>query len=212
MAERDDTPTAYLEFLAKYPDSEFAEMARERIEALKESGAWERAQFRDTQPGYTGFIEKFPDSAFVADAQQKLLELQRDDAWAIAQAADSAEVLTAFLRDYPNAPQTEQAQELMAELEATRAREMPVAPTERPGDSRIQLASFHTALAADTELRRLVVLFPDALLGPITIQSPREGDSNPMFVLKTVPMTQEEAQTACRKLTELEQVCLIVKR
>lgn len=212
MAERDDTPTAYLEFLAKYPDSEFAEMARERIEALKESGAWERAQFRNTQPGYTGFIEKFPDSAFVADAEQKLLELQRDDAWAIAQAADSPEVITAFLRDYPNAPQTEQAQELLAELEATRAREMPVAPTQRPGDFRIQLASFRTALAAETELRRLVVLFPDALLGPITIQSPREGDSNPMFVLKTVPMTQEEAQMACRKLTELEQVCLIVKR
>jgi hypothetical protein len=212
MAERDDTPTAYLEFLAKYPDSEFAEMARERIEALKESGAWERAQFRDTQPGYTGFIEKFPDSAFVADAQQKLLELQRDDAWAIAQAADSAELLTAFLRDYPNAPQTEQARELMAELETTRAREKPVAPTERPGDFRIQLASFRTALSADTELRRLVVLFPDALLGPITIQSPREGDSNPMFVLKSVPMNRDEAQTVCQKLTELKQVCLIVKR
>ena len=208
-AERDDTPTAYLEFLAKYSDSAFAEAARQRIGSLKESGAWERAEFRNTRAGYNAFIEKFPDSTFVADAENRIRAMERDDAWAVAQAADSTEVITAFLRDYPEAPQTEQAQELLAALEA---REKPEIPVQRPGDFRIQLASFRTALAADTELRRLVVLFPAALLGPITVESPREGDTNPMFVLKSVPMNREEAQTVCQELTRMQQVCLIVKR
>lgn len=212
IAERDDTPTAYLEYLAKYPDSEFAESARERIEALGKIRAWERTQFRDTEAGYAAFIEKFPDSDFVADAQERILNIQRDEAWAVAQDADSAEVIAAFLEEYPDAPQASEARELMSAIEAAEALRKPPVPTERAGDYRLQLASFRTAKAAETELRRLVVLFPNALLGPITIHPPREDDKNPVFVLKSVPMSNEEAQAACRKLKKLKQVCLIVER
>jgi hypothetical protein len=212
IAERDDTPRAYLEYLAKYPDSEFAEPARERIEALGEIRAWERTQFRDTEAGYAAFIEKFPDSAFVADAQNQILNIQRDEAWAVAQDADSAEVIAAFLKEFPDAPQTSEALELMSAIEAAEVPRKPAVPVERAGDYRLQLASFRTAKAADTELRRLVALFPDALLGPITIRTPHDGDANPMFVLKSVPMSNEEAQAVCRQLKKLKQVCLIVER
>lgn len=208
-ARRDDTPTTYLEFLAKYPDSEYAGTARERMEALKEIGGWERAEFRNNEAGYAAFIEKYPDSERVADARDRIEDLERDEAWAVTQEADSAEVVAAFLRDYPESPQADEARALLADLERMAE---PEVPTERPGDFRIQLAAFRTARAAEQELRRLVALFPDALLGPVTILSPDAEDTNPMFVLKSVPMNWQEAQAVCKKLTGLKQECLVVNR
>jgi len=191
IAERDDTPTAYLEFLAKYPESDFVDLARTRIESLTESRAWERTEFRNTLAGYTAFVEKFPDSAHITDARNRILGIQQEDAWAIAQDADSAPVVAAFLRDHPDAPQATQARELLAALEVHEVRQVrkePEKPAEPPGNFRLQLASFRTARAADTELRRLIALFPDTLPGPIKIQTPGGDDRNPMFVLKSVPM------------------------
>ncbi len=56
LAERDDSKNAYLEFLAKHPDSEFAGDARSRIDALKIINAWERAEFKDSLTAYQAFI------------------------------------------------------------------------------------------------------------------------------------------------------------
>ncbi len=215
IADRDDTPTAYLEFLAKYPESEYVDLARARIESLTESRAWERTQFRNTLAGYTTFVEQFPDSAHVTEAQNRILGIHQEDAWAIAQDADSAAVVAAFLRDYPDAPQATRARELLAVLEAPevrQVREEPEKPAEPRGDFRLQLASFRTARAADTELRRLVALFPDALPRPIKIQTPGIDDKSPMFVLKSVPMSWNEAQTVCTKLVAMNQACLIINR
>jgi hypothetical protein len=212
IAERDDTPTAYLEYLAKYPESEFAELARLRIEALKESRGWERTQFRNTLAGYTAFIEKFPDSAFVADAQTRIAEIRRDDRWAVAQDAGSAAVIETFIRDYPDAPQIDQARDLLATYATLEASKKPEIPVEPPGNFRLQLASFRTARAADTELRRLVELLPNSLPRPIKIHTPGIDDTNPMYVLKSVPMTRDEAQGVCAKLAAKKQVCLIINR
>ena len=158
MTQRDDTPDAYLQFLAKYPDSEQAGAARARIVALKEVRAWERAEFRNNEEAYRAFIEKFPTGEYAAKAHNRITGLKRDNAWAIAQEAESKEVVTAFLRDYPDAPEAKQARELLAELEKI---EKPPRPTERPGDFRLQLAAFRTAKGAEQEVRRLVALFPD---------------------------------------------------
>ena len=42
LAERENTQTGYLEFLAKYPEGELADRARASILTLKEQRAWER--------------------------------------------------------------------------------------------------------------------------------------------------------------------------
>ena len=98
---------------------------------------------------------------------------------------------------------------MLAELEKI---EKPPRPTERPGDFRLQLAAFRTAKGAEQEVRRLVALFPDQLLGPVRIQTPVDDDASRWFLLKSVPMTRGEAQSLCKMLKGRGQNCIIVSR
>jgi hypothetical protein len=209
VAERDDTATAYLEFLAKYPQSAFADEARTRMEDLKEIKAWERAEFRNNEAGFSSFIEKYPQSEFASSAQERIVALKRDEEWAVTQDAESIELLTVFLERYPDAPQAAEAREILDTLEKVKAAE---APAEREGDFRVQLAAFRTAKAADNEVRRLVGLFPETLLGPVRIETPTDDDPRPMFRLKSVPMTWAEAQNTCATLEKRRQPCLVINR
>jgi len=95
LAARDDSPTAYLEFLAKYPDDEKADQARARIEALK---------------------------AIRAD---RILTMQRDADWQVVLDTRSDVIVTAFLERYPEAPQAEEARELLAALQVDQVEEPP---------------------------------------------------------------------------------------
>jgi hypothetical protein len=213
LAERDDTPTAYLEFLAKYPDGEKADQARARIEALKVIRAWERAEFKADESSYRNFIEKYPDSEFAARAKDRILIMQRDADWQAVLDNRSDDDVVAFLERYPDAPQTDEARELLAMLRAEQAallEERP--PPERDGNFRIQLAVFQTAAAAASEVRRLSALFPDTFLGPVHIETPQERGSGKLFRLLSVPMTGEEARAACDQLKKRRQDCLIINR
>lgn len=209
LAERDDTPTAYLEFLAKYPDDAKADQARARIETLKVIHAWERAEFKGAENDYRDFIEKFPDSDFVATAEERILTMQRDADWQVVRDTDSDVVVVAFLERYPDAPQAEEARELLTALQADQVEEP---PPEREGSFRLQLAVFRTPAAADREASRLAKMFPDALLGPIRIETPQERGSGQLFRLLSVPMNGEEARAACNQLKKRRQECLIINR
>ena len=209
MAQRDDTPSAYLEFLAKYPDGQQADQARARIEALKVIRAWERTEFKDNQKAYTAFMEKHPDSEFAPEAQSRISAYQRDALWSLVEAGGGKIFLKAFLQRYPDSPQSEQAREMLAAIEAE---EESLSPAEPAGDFRLQLAAFRTAESADTELRRLVKLFPDTLTGPVHIETPEERGTGRLFILKSIPMSQDEAETACNALKSFGQDCLIIER
>lgn len=208
MAQRDDNPTAFLEFLGKYPDSEYADAARARMEALKEINAWERAKFRNSEAGYAAFMEKYPDSEFGDDVNKRIAGLERDARWAVVKDEDSIEIVAAFLREYPEAPQSEEARELLSALEAREA----ATASERPGDFRLQLAAFRTARAAENEVRRITALFSETLMGPVYIETPAEGAPSSLLILKSVPMNWSEAQAACETLKSYEQTCLIINR
>jgi hypothetical protein len=209
LAERDDSQNAYLEFLAKHPDSEFAEHARRRINELKVLNAWERAKFKDTLDAYEAFISKYDDSEFVADARERVREIQRDDHWERIQTNDDKTAIEAFLEEYPDAPQQEEARSILTTIaEAEEA----ARPNERPGNFRLQLAAFRTAAAAEQELRRLVTLAPEILIGHVRIEMPNQGNEGNMFLLKSVPMTGAEARDACTALKNIGQSCLIINR
>lgn len=212
LASRDDSPETYLEFLAKHPDSEQAEVARQRIAELKVIRAWERAEFKATEEAYAGFVDKYPDSEFVEAAGVRIAAIERDLRWA-AIAGTGAE-LREFLEAYPDAPQAEEAQTLLAEIElAEQAALAAATPKERPGAFRLQLAAFRTPAAAEKEVRRLVDLFPTDLLGPIRIETPADrNNGGSLFLLKTVPMSGDEARKACALLQDRKQQCMIVNR
>ncbi len=214
LASRDDSPETYLEFLAKYPDTPQADEARERIQELKVIRAWERADYKDSEETYFDFIKKYPDSEFAANAKVRVDEIERGRQWEFAQEAGTTEALSAFVATYPKAPQREEADEMLEELRLVELAALEAAtPKERPGDFRLQLAAFRTPAAAEQELRRLVNLFPTELLGPVLIETPADRDNGgSLFLLKTVPMSADEAREACELLKRRKQQCLIINR
>ena len=212
LAERDDTAAAYLEFLAKHPDGEKADRARERLEDLKAIRAWERAEFKADERSYQNFIEKFPNSEFAATAEQRILVMRRDVDWQVALNSLDETIIAEFLEHYPNAPQAEEAGELLAALQEEQPEQVVEPPPERSGDFRLQFAVFHTPAAAEIEIRRLAGLFPNSFFGPIHIETPEERGSGNLFRLLSVPMTGDEARAACDQLKERHQDCLIINR
>lgn len=214
LAARDDSPETYLEFLAKHPDTPQADQARERIQELKVIRAWERAEYKDSEETYFDFIKKYPDSEFAANAKVRIDEIERDRQWEFAQEAGTTEALSAFVATYPEAPQREEADEMLEELRLIELAAIEAAtPKERPGDFRLQLAAFRTPAAAEQELRRLVNLFPTELLGPVLIETPADRDNgSKLFLLKTAPMSADEARDACDLLKRRKQQCLIINR
>jgi len=209
LAQRDDSNNAYLEFLAKHPDSQFAEQARKRLDELKVIRAWERAEFKDTLVAYQAFVDKYGDSEYAASARERARKIQRDEHWEEIDGDSGKAALTAFLETYPDAPQAPEARSRLATIAAT---EEAARPKERPGNFRLQLAAFKTVVAAEYELRRLVALAPEILMGPVRIEIPTPGSDSKMYLLKSVPMTNAEARDACDALNDLGQVCMIISR
>jgi len=209
LAERDDSQNAYLEFLAKHPDSQFVDDARRRINELKVINAWERAEFKDSLTAYQAFIDKYGDSEYVATAHARIQEIQRDEYWEMIQTDGNKAAVEAFLVQYPDAPQATEARSMLAAIIEV---EEAAQPKERPGNFRLQLAAFKTAAAAETEVRRIVALAPEILIGPVRIEVPGQNGGNNMFLLKSVPMSGEEARDACAGLKKRGQDCLIINR
>ena len=210
LAEREDTNQGYLEFLAKHPEGELADRARERMKELKLERAWERAQFRDRVANYQRFLEEYPASAYAAAATARIYELNRDAAWEAATDAESIPALENFLAVYPDAPQAEEARELIVALTPPEPEPPPV-PLEREGDFRLQIGAFRTAVAAETEVRRLAALYEKRLFGPIKILTPAETGGR-WFLLRTVPLSKSEATELCDYLQATGQSCLMVNR
>jgi|GEM_PF-1789332 hypothetical protein len=209
LAERDDSKNAYLEFLAKHPDSKFAEDARIRIDELKIINAWERAEFKDSLTTYQSFIDDYGDSEYVAAAHERIQEIQRDKYWKMIQTDSNKEAVEAFLMQYPDAPQVNEARSILAAIITA---EEAAKPKQRPGNFRLQLAAFRTATSAEEELRRLVALAPEILLGPVRIETPNQESNSNLFILKSVPMTGMEARNACAALKKIGQNCLVINR
>ena len=210
LAEREDTNQGYLEFLAKYPDGDYADRARTRMIELKELRGWERAQFRDRIENYQRFLEQYPDSENAPAAVARIYELEQDAAWAAAQDAGDAAALQTFLAVYPDAPQAWEAEQLLAALTPEEP-EPPAPPPERPGKFRLQLGAFRTAAAAETEVRRLAPLFEKILPGPVRIVTPVENRGS-FFLLQSAPVNDQEADAACRALRDAGQACLRINR
>lgn len=210
LAEREDTNQGYLEFLAKYPDGDYADSARQRMEELREMRSWERAQFRDRIPNYQRFLEQYPESENAAAAVSRIYELERDAAWATANEAGDASALQSFLAVYPDAPQAPEAEQQLAAL-AAEVPAVPEPPPERPGNFRLQLGAFRTAAAAEAEVRRLASLFERTLPGPVRIVTPAEMGGG-FFLLQSVPLNGEEAEQACSALRDAGQTCLRINR
>jgi hypothetical protein len=120
-------PRALENFVRKYPNGRFTEVARNRAEELE----WASVRQSNDLVALDGFVKRYPNGKDVGAARTMIAELQKEATdWASARNAHDPKVVEAFLRTYPNGQYAAQAREELKRLESRNiATEAPPAPS-----------------------------------------------------------------------------------
>ncbi|MGH8316513.1 MAG: tetratricopeptide repeat protein [Steroidobacteraceae bacterium] len=191
-ATQQNTVAAYQQFIKQHPSDARAPQARNRIDALKDEQAWATAQSANTLDAYQTYLQQEPSGMHAADAQDKINSLQADAAWANAQSTNTAAAYQDFLQKYPNASEAAQAQDALKHLTGYQA----------------LLASTRSKTLADKLAQRLKTKFGSDLQDVVVV--PPSGHSK-LLEVRSAPMTESDAKTACAKLRKAHQHCEVVK-
>lgn len=93
--------TAYENFIEKYPESKYSEVAREKLNLLYEDRAWKTANYYNTVSQFKSFISKYPDSKYLLRAENKIKEIEEGKAWDNSKSINSIFTYENFLQSYP---------------------------------------------------------------------------------------------------------------
>ncbi|HZF17154.1 MAG TPA: SPOR domain-containing protein [Steroidobacteraceae bacterium] len=74
-ARKADTAEAYGEFLKRYPQGDFVQQARARLDDLKVEADWQAAVASDSAVAYQQFVERHPDGARADEARIRVENL-----------------------------------------------------------------------------------------------------------------------------------------
>jgi hypothetical protein len=107
-AKEINTVQSYVEFLDDYPESKYAQEARNKLEQAE----WSAAKAKNSTIALRRFSEKYPQSRYKDQALLMLQEL----AWSKAKKSDSVQAYSRFLRKYPNSRYKEHANQALAKL------------------------------------------------------------------------------------------------
>lgn len=118
-ARKADTQPAYDAFLAEYPQGEYAERARARLEEMEREEAWDAAQSEGLAKSYAAFLNQYPDGAHSEEAMQRRTRLEREGEW--KRLSRQGEVtlprLREFVASYPDGREADRARTMIASLE-----------------------------------------------------------------------------------------------
>ncbi|HXS22193.1 MAG TPA: hypothetical protein VN735_13240 [Steroidobacteraceae bacterium] len=191
-ANQTNTEAAYQQFIQQHPNDSRVAQARNRINALKDEQAWTAAQNANTLDAYQQYLQSEPNGMHAADAQDKVNSLQQDAAWSTAQSTNTAAGYQDFLQKYPNSSHAADAQDALKKLTGYQA----------------LLASTRSKTMADKLAKHLKDKFGSDLQDVVVV--PPTGKSKTLEV-RSAPMTEDDAKTACKKLRKAHQHCEVVK-
>jgi outer membrane murein-binding lipoprotein Lpp len=191
QASASDTVAAYQAFLDKHPNTTQSVVARNRIHVLRDEQAWARAQQVNTLQAFQNYIDEQPSGIHLAEAKDRMASNERLTAWTAVSAANTVEALEGFLQRYPQGPEADQAKARLAEMTGYR----------------VQLASFKSEQQAEQTRERLQGKYGD-VLGSVVIVP---GASSNIHVVRSAPMGEGEANTACARLKKDHLGCEVVK-
>lgn len=191
-ANQANTVGAYQQFIQQHPNDARAAQARNRISALNDEQAWTAAQSANTLDAYQQYLQQQPNGMHAADAQDKVNSLQADAAWQTATSANTAAGYQDFLQKYPNSPHASDAQDAMKKLTGYQA----------------LLYSTHSQKLADKMAQSLKSKYGNELQDVVVV--PPTGKSKTIEV-RSAPMAESDAKTACTKLKKAHQHCTVVK-
>ena len=188
-ATQQNTVSAYQLFIKDHPSDALVEQARNRINALKDEQAWSAAKSANTLDAYQQYLQEEPNGMHAADAQDKVNSMQQTAAWQTAQSTNTAAGYQDFLQKYPNAPQASDAQAALKKLNGYQA----------------LLAVAHSKAYADKVAKRLKSKFGNELQDVVVVPHGK------LLEVRSAPMTESDAKTACGKLRKAHQRCDVVK-
>ena len=124
LAESADSIPVYEEFLARYPDSTYADSAREAIVA----SVWEEANALGDSGDLADFLRTHPTFMYAEDAQARLLEVSNPSSdevcdYNIARREWEGWMFKAFTERYPSSAYAAAAEQLLASFESVTFRE-----------------------------------------------------------------------------------------
>lgn len=116
-------------YLNRYPNGEFAEIARERIAAIEEARAeqadidyWNQTGRGTNEAGLRAYLQRYPQGIFNQTARQQLNALvtagNHGQAWQQARAEDTLDAYRAFINTYPDSPHVQRARARINEIQA----------------------------------------------------------------------------------------------
>ncbi len=213
-AQQADTVPAYQQFLDDYPDSPHAGDARQRLQALQRAQSWAQATQADTIDAYQKFLGEYSSGDEVDQARQRLAELQREKDWSELSDSNDIQALEAFADRNQGTALAEQAQQRIDELEAAARQEQARQQQEQQRAEeaththRVQLAAFATmerARKSESQLEQSL----SGVLGDTGLDVQQSGS---YYLVRTDPLTEQDAQALCKQLKQNGQDCLVVKR
>ena len=80
-AQSANTPTAYLDYVQKFPQGTFLEDARQALATAEENQEWELARLRNTPNSYQTYLSRYPTGRYATEAKKNLqptVSLDRD--------------------------------------------------------------------------------------------------------------------------------------
>lgn len=114
-------------YLGRYPNGQFAQLARQRLDAIEAEQArqadiayWNQTGRGQDEAGLRTYLGRYPNGEFSQLARQRLntiLAQQEGQAWQLAQARDTIQGYRAYLNDYPNGSHAQQAQQRISQLQ-----------------------------------------------------------------------------------------------
>ncbi len=189
-----DTVAAYQDFLMQHPNGQQADEARSRIRARQDDQAWMDAMSADTEASFRQYARLEPHGSHLGEASARITGFERAAAWQSASGVGTTSALQAFLEQYPTGAQSDEARAQLERLNHP---------------YRVQLAgSYRSARQAERAGARFKVRFA-GLLHDVVVAPPTPPSR--MIHLRSAPMSEEEAKSACATLRRRHEGCEVVK-
>lgn len=110
-----DSVPSYEGFVNRFPSSDYADSARERIRILREPEVWLQARETDQIEALRGYIRVYPDGKHLDEAKTRVTELA-DAQWGLIAGSRSEAEIRKFLKSYPETSKTAAAEARIQEL------------------------------------------------------------------------------------------------
>ena len=188
-----NTIGAYQDFLKQHPNGQHADEARSRIHTIEDDQAWMAAINSNTQQSFEQYLRNEPNGNHAQEARDRITGFDRAAAWKTAQSEGTVQSLQAFLQKYPTGPEADEARAALQKLQ---------------NDYQVQLASYRSRKEADRVSARLKRRYATVLQDVVVVPA---SPSDKLNHIRSAPMSEEQAKSACAQLKKKHQRCEVVK-